>query len=90
MKELEREYIKKFLKKISEDIEEKEIKFNKVKDLEKRIRIIDKLLGTGVHKGEFIKLYNEVCEARKEYVEKLKVIHYKYYKDIIDGETNEK
>lgn len=90
MEELEKKYIKEFLTKIMKDIKEKEIKFNKVKDLERRLKILDALFGTEVQKGDFVKLYNEVSEVQKDYIEKLKLIHDKYYKDIIEDETNEK
>ena len=38
-------------------------KFNKAKNLEERLEIIEKLWGTEVHKSDFIKLYNELFEA---------------------------
>lgn len=90
MEELEKKYIKEFLTRISEEIKEKEIKFIMIKDLERRLKILDALFGTKVQKGDFVKLYNEVSEVQKEYIEKLKLIHDKYYKDIIEDETNEK
>jgi hypothetical protein len=90
MEELEREYIEKLLMKILEEIRENEKKFNKAKNLEERLEIIEKLWGTEVHKSDFIKLYNEVFEANSKYVENLKLIYDKYNKKLLEEETNEK
>ncbi len=90
MEELEREYIEKLLMKILEEIRENERKFDKAKKLEERLKIIEKLWGTEVHKSDFIKLYNEVFEANSKYVENLKLIYDKYNKKLLEEETNEK
>lgn len=81
MEELDIRYIEDFLIKISEDIKDMEIKINKAKDLEERLKIIDKLFGMEVHKSDFIKLYNEFFKANSEYIEKLKLIYDKYNKE---------
>ncbi len=83
MEELERKYIKDFLMKMSEDIENRERKYNRIKELDIQLKIMDKLLGLEVHKGDFVKLYNEVFEVNKEYIKKLKLIYDKYNKNII-------
>lgn len=86
MEELDRRYIKDFLKRISKDIEEREIRYKKARNLEEHLKIVELITGIKVKDSDFIKLYNEVFEVNKEYIEKLKIIHDKYYKNIIEGQ----
>lgn len=80
MEELDIRYIKDFLIRISEDIEEREKRFNKAKNLEEHLKMIEIITGIKVYESDFVKLYNEVFEVNKEYIEKLKLIYDKYNK----------
>lgn len=80
MEEIDKRYIKDFLERISEDIETNEKRFNKARNLEEHLKLIEGITGIKVNESDFVKLYNEVFEVNKEYIEKLKLIHDKYKK----------